>query len=625
MKRTLLLLISFALVLTYNTNAQEFISDDFESYTIGQGVAAQSSDWNTWSGAAGGSEDPVISDAYANGGTKSLKISGTNDAVIKLNDRSEGRYFVEFYMFVPSGRQAYFNLLQKFTVSGVGTIWGTQLYIKNGTVTIDGAGSAAASTTYTQTEWIKFQLVVDLDSDWIEVYVNDQRFHAYQWSKGCFDEGTSINRLDAVNFYAWDEGGTPEYYIDDIVVTEIDAPPAPLNLSYVLENNFDVKLTWEAPETETPESYIISRGGIEVATVDNTTLTYTDVHVYPDSYLYTVYANYGALGSSDNSATVDVVIPGSIARNYVLYEIFTGTWCQYCPIAARAIDQVAANSDMDVAIIEYHGGDSYQTNATSIREAFYSNAFSIDIGYPASITSGMYVSSGALPTVADQKSYYDALYSVIKPKSSIYRLDTDIELTGSFPYTFDLNIEIEELASYYSGDIKLFVVLTETNIAENWQTLSEVNFVVRNVYPNANGSPLDFSTESVINRTVQVTIPSGSDVNKCELVTFVQLMNSESSEILQVSKNKLSSSTAAEEQNFAAIQVYPNPADDILNIASENNIDKIEVVNITGQTVDIANPNADNYILNTSGYNSGIYFVKIYSADKITNHKITIQ
>ncbi|MDL2262697.1 T9SS type A sorting domain-containing protein [Bacteroidales bacterium OttesenSCG-928-I21] len=624
MKRTLLLLTLVALI--SNINAQVFVSDDFESYTIGQGVASQTTSWSTWSGTTGGAEDPLISDAYAHDGTKSLKISGTNDAVIKLNDRSEGRYFVEFYMFVPSGKQAYFNLLQKFTVSGVGTIWGTQLYVKNGVVTIDGAGSEAATITYEQTEWIKFQIVVDLDSDWVEVYVNDDRLHAYQWSKGCFDEGTGINKLDAVNFYAWNENGTPEYYIDDIIVTEVEAPPAPLNLSYSLQNNFDVKLTWESPETETPESYIVSRGGIEVATVSATTLTYTDEHVYPNSYPYTVYANYGALGSSDNSATVDVVIPGGIERNYVLYEIFTGTWCQYCPTAASAIDQVAANSDMEVAVLEYHGGDSYQTSATSAREAFYSNALGLSsISYPGSITNGMYSSIGALPTVTDQKNYYEAVYNLIKPKASIYRLETNLELTNDSPYTFDLNIEVEELANYFSGDIKLFVVLTETNIAQSWQTLSEVNFVVRNVYPDANGSILDFSTEAVINRTIEVDIPSAYNVNKCELVTFLQVVNSESVEILQVSKKALSSYTAADEKNLAVTQVYPNPANDILNIISENNIDKLEVVNITGQTIVVETPNADNYTLNTSGYNSGIYFVKIFSAGKVTNHKIIIQ
>ncbi len=203
MKKTLLLLVSCIFMLTLSVNSQQILSDDFESYNVGQGIAQQSNNWSTWSGTVGGSEDPLVSDAYANNGTKSLKISGTNDAVIMLGDRSEGRYSIEFYMYVPGGKQAYFNLLQKYTISGDGTVWGTQLYIKNGTITIDGAGASAATIAYTEANWIKFRIFVDLDSDWVEVYVNDQRFHAYQWSKGCFDDGSSINKLDAVNFFAW--------------------------------------------------------------------------------------------------------------------------------------------------------------------------------------------------------------------------------------------------------------------------------------------------------------------------------------------------------------------------------------------------------------------------------------
>ncbi len=412
-------------------------------------------------------------------------------------------------------------------------------------------------------------------------------------------------------------------------MSQVEALFPPTNLSYLLENDLDVKLTWEAPQAGTPTSYIISRGGIEVATVDAVNLTYTDTHVYPDSYFYTVFANYGVLGSSDNSATVEVAIQGSIERNYVLYEIFTGTWCQYCPTAARAIDQVAATEEMDVAIIEYHGGDNYETDATNIRTNFYYNALGMtdsdDFGYPASITNGSYSSFGAYSLVATQKDYYTGLYYLIKPKSSIYRLDTYVEHTGNSPYTFDLHVEVEELAAYYSENVKLYVVLTETNISQNWQGLTEVNFVARETYPNANGTILDFSTESVISSTIEITIPSEYNVNKCEVVAFVQLTGSNGAEILQVNKNSLSSAINVESQSLVNTQVYPNPANDILNISAAENIDKIEIANLTGQTIDIVNPNSDNYVLNTSNYTGGIYFVKVYSTEKVTNHKVTIQ
>jgi len=61
----------------------------------------------------------------------------------------------------------------------------------------------------------------------------------------------------------------------------------------------------------------------------------------------------------------------------------------------------------------------------------------------------------------------------------------------------------------------------------------------------------------------------------------------------------------------AIISIYPNPANEILNIESNENIVDIKIYNGFGQIVFSSSPQNNNLRINTSDFNSGIYFVKI--------------
>ena len=61
-----LLLTTALFVICLTTRAQDTLYiDDFESYTLGEYLAVQSSWWTTWSGGTGGAEDALISDEQA--------------------------------------------------------------------------------------------------------------------------------------------------------------------------------------------------------------------------------------------------------------------------------------------------------------------------------------------------------------------------------------------------------------------------------------------------------------------------------------------------------------------------------------------------------------------------------
>jgi len=595
--------------------AQTIYTDDFESYTVGDGIAEQEATgtWSTWSETPGSAEDPLITDAAANQGTQSMVVEGTNDGVLVLNDLTENRYRVEFYLMVPDGFLGYYNILQDF--AGASSTWGMQIFFEDGVGSIDGNGAAEVEFTYVPGEWMKIQHFVDLDNDWIDFYIDGELIHAYQWSNGTFNDGTGVNKLDAFNFYAWDDGGagTPKYYMDDYIIEQVDIPNPPLNFAIDVINDNDVSITWDVPTEGTPDSYSVIRDGAEIAVVETGT-SYLDENLYPGDYDYQVKAFYGeAVGYSASAGIETASIPGGNMREVVLYEIFTGTWCVYCPTAANAIDEMAVDYD-DIAIIEYHGlnGDPYETAATGIRTNYYMPFFDTGdpgFGYPTTIINGMFGFEGTMPSVVEQKATYEYYYNKYMDISTVYTITPTVDLISSNPSVFDIDIDVEETFAYYDDEIRLFVALTETNIPESWQGETEVNFVLRDMLPNANGTVLDFTGGSIQNETMQLTLDESYVRSNCELVIFVQ--NMATAEIMEAGKIDIGSFVNIENNQALKLSVYPNPSDANVNVAASEIINSIEIFSITGQLIYQVNPSANSYNFSTESFANGIYNMKI--------------
>lgn len=72
-----------------------------------------------------------------------------------------------------------------------------------------------------------------------------------------------------------------------------------------------------------------------------------------------------------------------------------------------------------------------------------------------------------------------------------------------------------------------------------------------------------------------------------------------------------------EELNSQNINLYPNPANDILNITSSETISEIEIVNVMGQVVKRIEVNADNVACNVKDLTRGVYVVRISTEGKV--------
>ncbi len=74
---------------------------------------------------------------------------------------------------------------------------------------------------------------------------------------------------------------------------------------------------------------------------------------------------------------------------------------------------------------------------------------------------------------------------------------------------------------------------------------------------------------------------------------------------------------ATEQDDFEnnLIEYFPNPVLDLLNIKSRLNIDKYEVYDINSRLIDFKNVNKQEFIIDSSKFSSGIYFVKLFDND----------
>ncbi|MBW6490641.1 MAG: T9SS type A sorting domain-containing protein [Lentimicrobium sp.] len=220
-KFTLSMITMLAFVLTtFNLQAQQrelVYGDDFESYAVNDFLAQSNPEmWTTWSNAPGTTEDAKISDEQAFSGTKSVKVDGVTDLVLKLGNKTSGAYEINFNYYVPVGMGGYYNI-QHYEAPGVE--WAFEIYFKaDGTGFMNAGGDNAATFNYTQGTWFTIENLIDLDADWAQVYFDDVLIHEWQYSLQAQGQPGML-QLGAVNFYAGvvtGSGETPTYYFDDI-------------------------------------------------------------------------------------------------------------------------------------------------------------------------------------------------------------------------------------------------------------------------------------------------------------------------------------------------------------------------------------------------------------------------
>lgn len=233
------------------------ITEDFEAYNAGgklveQALAQGLDYWTCWSGdgGAGGAEDPTVSTDQAFMGNNSVMCSGTNDFVMKFGDKTAGKYSVDFYMYIPSGFVGYYNLLQAWSPGGTGATWGLEIYFNPGGIAEVTAENTTPLETfnYPYDTWFHVENIVNLNQDEASLVIDGTEIVSWQWSVGA--SGGGLNQLAAMDVYAATTNGTPQFYLDDIQLLELEPPVGPAEIT-VDPTSFDVSLNAGESTTET--------------------------------------------------------------------------------------------------------------------------------------------------------------------------------------------------------------------------------------------------------------------------------------------------------------------------------------------------------------------------------------
>lgn len=608
MKTKLLSIVIITMFFGFSALAQVLYSEDFEALNVGEGIAQQVPTWwTTWDDSPGTATDPLVSNAYANEGSNSLIIGAGNDVVMTVGSLTENRYKMDFYMYVPTDRAAFYSPMQEFDPEGSVFYNGMQVFFINGNGTVDGGGEEGAATfNFDHDTWLHIVQYFDLDADVTDLFINDELIFTGQWSLGI---SHTLNMLQGFDMYAWDNDGTPEFYLDDIVFEQVESANPPTNLSLEIQNVNDVLVSWDAPAEGTPESYIITRNGEYLTSVEGST-TYLDENLYPSTYEYQVKAYYGEdLGYSTSTGVESIEVVGGNPRQLVLLEIFTGTECTGAQTVATAVT-LLGSLNLDVAIINYQSG-AYEIPDYYARSEFYTPLFdednSEDLMCPTSIVNGMDGVEGLIGTLIQQRNYYRDMIVEYLALPSVYTIDAEVSYGGS--NTFYIDVDVEETMAYYGEDeMRLFVALTESNITESWQGQTELDFVLRDM-ADEDGTLLDFSTESTQSESYQIMLTSEFDMQNCNILVFVQ--NMANGYIMEVSNTPLGDFVSTESLSQMQISVYPNPAKDNVRIACGSVIHNVLVYSVTGEQIMLVQPNSNVSEISTEALAGGVYILQI--------------
>lgn len=239
---------------TVGTN---LFTETFETYTPNQQLCSQNDTlWKPWNGTPGSTNDPFVKNDNPRTGNNSLLIEGLNDAVLLLGDKQSGRYLASFYLMVPEGFTGYYNLLSGFTGAYQPGINAQVFFDVSGLGRVDAGTPNAAFFNYEYDQWNFVENIVDIESDSAWIRINGEDLAAWKWSKGV---GATIQwtvrQWAGIDFYAWDDNGTPKYYVDDINFTMLETPACaeitPEGLSFYtpdsLTNSFIIKNTGQSP------------------------------------------------------------------------------------------------------------------------------------------------------------------------------------------------------------------------------------------------------------------------------------------------------------------------------------------------------------------------------------------
>ena len=673
MKKIFTLYIALLLVLSVKAQQVPFC-DDFEGYNIGNPIAETSSSWNSWDELMNGATAPFTDDAdvvstLASSGTNSLYfvgvgVGGPQDVVLPFGAGAPytiGTFEFSANFYVKNGTGAYFNF-QAETIPG--TTWSMDVQMDNvGNVSFENGGGASVflTSTYPMGVWFEMKAVVDLTNNNWEMFIDGV-------SQGSF--ANTVNKIASLDLYPL---GGHEFYVDDVCYDYIPAQLDTLNaqvttitpiagLNGQLRNpsveirnlgltnitSFDVDFEYNSI-TITENITVVNMATLDIYQVDF--LNSIMLVAGTNTGTATVY-NVNGLGQDDNPnddvMTTQIISITPAVGKLVIGEEATGTWCQWCPRGAVALNWMDKDYEGYWQGIAVHNGDP-------MADPDYDNGMAPYIGgYPSGLVDrGPEIDPGAFKQ--------DFLQRIVIPPSGI--ITNGAELNGNV-LSVSLTVDFQTAVS---GSYKLACIIVEDSVTgtgsgyyqqnaysgstslidvdgQDWNQLPgnvpdymmTYRHVGRSIAPSFTGEPLSATSYNEGDKETicyEFILDPSWDQSQIHIIGMLldnsNVIDNASSESIDkaiiIGYNQSdceSTSTAVELNGPDRINIYPNPTSEniyISNLREENTI--VKIYDIKGCLV-LENKISDKQYLNTSRLSKGMYQIKFEGKDWSETRKL---
>ena len=200
-------------------------------------------------------------------------------------------------------------------------------------------------------------------------------------------------------------------------------------------------------------------------------------------------------------------------------------------------------------------------------------------------------------------SYSNALGAALTPDNWLITPALVIPSSGA---TLTFYVAAQD-ASYANEHYGVYVSTTGTN-PSNFTLLYEEDL-------DADGGPRAGGTW----KQKHVNLPYGNQT----IYLAIRHFNCEDMFLIDIDDFSVTAGVGVENHEMDAT-IYPNPANNVLNINANSNINRVEVYNMMGQMVGSYTANDMNTQINTTSFANGVYTVKISTENGTTTTKFTV-
>ena len=590
--------------------------DDFESYSVGEYIAVVNPTWwTTWSNLPGSGEDGLIVDDYASSPTKSIIIDedpSASDLILKLGDRTSGTYGLNWMGYVETGFAGYYNV-QHFEAPGIE--WAFEVYfLEDGSGELYAGSSTPITFTYPKDTWFAIENNINIDEDWVTLIIDG--VIVYSWPFSWESTGTGgTNQLGGVDFFAGAvTGETPKWYFDDVeflqLTGELDAVIAidPTSITTSTDPGTIVQetltLTNEGAadlEYDIVVIYPMSTDNAGATLTGNATTVKTlgynstsaDPNAKPAAYnpptddvvLHYDGDNFSAIGW--NSAPITV----SVAARFT--PDLTGP---YAGMMIYSVDLYINDPGENFILKIWDMGTSYQPGTLLVNQPFTGTSLSWN---NVQLDNPVYISGGDVWVG----------YQFTQPA-------IDLFIPGTDAGPNDPN------GDFLSSGVGWSHLSDNPELPYNW-----------NIRANLTGDPIELWL-SAAPATGTITPGNTEEITvTCDATNLgVGIYNG----ILRVLSNDPENPQidvpvtldvfvgVPEVPEEVSVSVYPNPATDHVSITTASELKRIEIFNQIGQMVYSRDIKGKTFDLNTQGFSTGVYTMKVITSDGQSVEKIAI-